>query len=528
MELVQAVLAMMAACVGLAVAARFAGLPYAVALILGGMVLAFVPGLPRIELEPELALTLFLPPLLMASAWRTDWRAFRRNLRAIALLAVGCVIFTTFFMGAVARFLLPELPWSAALALGAILAPPDAVAAAAVLAKLHLPRRVVTVLEGESLVNDATALVLYRLAVGAAAAGSFSAWGAAGSFVLLGAGGVAVGWAVAWASMWLTRRLHDTLLEIALSFLAAFAAYLLAEHAHLSGVMAVVTAGLVMSRGRHETLSARTRLDAVAVWNFAEFVLTSLVFILIGLQLNGILERVGDRGALELAWLALAVSAALIVSRILWVFPATYGPRLIPAVRRADPVPPWRVPMIVSWAGMRGVVSLAVALALPLDFPERDLLVFLAFCAILATLVLQGTTLEWLIKRLGVREAPHPDGIGREEARARHAVAQAMLESVEKRAMDVLYGAVASDLLPEFRDRAGHLHRVKEGGGAAASERAARRDIRLEALAAARRVLLAAFARDEVEEEVLSRVMQELDLEEGRLRGALGGGGPDR
>jgi CPA1 family monovalent cation:H+ antiporter len=438
---------------------------------------------------------------------------------------VGCVIFTTFVMGAVARWLLPELPWSAAFALGAILAPPDAVAAAAVLSRLHLPRRMVTVLEGESLVNDASALVLYRLAVGAAAAGAFSAWGAVGSFVLLGAGGVVVGWAVAWASMWLTRRLRDTLLEIALSFLAAFAAYILAEYVHLSGVMAVVTAGIAMSQGRHATLSARTRLDAVAVWNFAEFVLTSLVFILIGLQLNGILQRVGDRGVGELATLAVAMSAALILSRILWVFPATYLPRLIPAVRRADPFPPWQVPMIISWAGMRGVVSLAVALALPLDFPERDLIVFLAFCAILATLVLQGTTLEWLIRRLGVRATPHPDGIPPEEARARHAVARAMLDSVERRAGDVLYGAIAHDMLPEFRDRARHLKRVSEGGAAAASERAGRRDIRLEALAAARRVLLSAHAAGEMDEEVLREVMQELDLEENRLRSALGAAG---
>jgi CPA1 family monovalent cation:H+ antiporter len=343
--------------------------------------------------------------------------------------------------------------------------------------------------------------------------------------VLLGAGGVAVGWAVAWASMWLTRRLHDTLLEIALSFLAAFASYLLAEHAHLSGVMAVVTTGIVMGRGRHETLSARTRLEAVAVWNFAEFVLTSLVFILIGLQLNGILERVSGRGMGELAWLAGVVSLALIVSRIVWVFPATYLPRLIPAVRRDDPYPPWQVPMIISWAGMRGVVSLAVALALPLGFPERDLIVFLAFCAILATLVLQGTTLEWLIRRLGVREAPHPDGIDRAEAGARHAVARAMLDSVEKRAGDVLYGAIAADMLPEFRDRAAHLHRVSGGGGGAAAERAARRDIRLEALLAARRVLLAEHGKGAMDEEVLNQVTQELDLEEGHLRGALGPGG---
>ena len=304
MEIVEAVLAMLAASVALAVVARLAGLPYAVVLILGGMALAFAPGVPRVVLDPALALALFLPPLLMASAWRTDWGAFRRNLRPILLLAVGCVVFTAFAIGALAKLLLPELPWAAAIALGAILAPPDAVAAAAVLARLKLPARIVTVLEGESLLNDASALVLYRLAVTAAAAGSVSAWGAVGSFALLGGGGVAVGWALAWACNWLMRRLDDTLLEIALSFLAAFASFLLAEALHLSGVMAVVTTGIAMGRARHVTLSARTRLSALAVWQFAEFVLTSLVFILIGLQLNGILERVAARGFWELAGLA--------------------------------------------------------------------------------------------------------------------------------------------------------------------------------------------------------------------------------
>jgi CPA1 family monovalent cation:H+ antiporter len=486
------------------------------------MALAFAPGVPRVELDPELALALFLPPLLMASAWRTDWQAFRRDLSPILLLAVGCVAFTAFAVGALAKLLLPDLPWAAAIALGAILAPPDAVAAAAVLARLKLPPRIVTVLEGESLLNDASALVLYRLAVTAAAAGGFSALGAAGGFVLLGAGGVAVGWALAWACNWLIARLGDTLLEIALSFLAAFASYLLAEHLHLSGVMAVVTTGIVMGRARHRTLSARTRLNAVAVWGFVEFVLTSLVFILIGLQLNGILERVAARGSWELAWLAGAISLGLIASRFLWLMPANWLSRLVPAVRRRESATPWRHVVILGWAGMRGVVSLAAALALPLGFPERDLIVFLAFCAILATLVVQGTTLEWLIRRLGVREAPPPHGILREESVARHVAGQAMLEAVEKRAADVLYGPIASDMLPEFRDRARHLHRVRQGGGAAAAERAARRAVRLEALAAARHVLHRGHEAGEFDEEILNRITQELDLEEGRLRGALG------
>jgi len=522
MEIVQSVLWLMAACIVLAVAARALRLPYAVVLVLAGIALAFAPGVPRVALDPEIALAFFLPPLLMASAWRTDWLAFRRNLRPILLLAVGFVLFSSFAMGWFVRLLVPDMPWAAAIALGAILAPPDAVSAAAVLQRLNLPRRIVTVLEGESLMNDATALVLYRLAVVAAVAGFGSPLAAAGSFVLLGAGGLAVGWGLAWAVLWVMRRLDDTLLETALSFLAAYGAFLLAEALHLSGVMATVTCGIVMGRRAHEALSARTRLEARAVWEFAEFVLTSLVFILIGLQLNAIMAGLEGRGAWELAGLAGAVSLAVILARFLWVFPATYGARLIPAVRRDDPAPPWRHTFVIAWAGMRGVVSLAAALALPLGFPERDLIVFLAFCAILATLVVQGTTLEWVVKRLGVQGAAHADGIAPEEALARHAAARASLAAMEARAADVLYGPMAQDMLGEFRDRAAHRGRVAAGGGAARAERAARRALRLEALEAARRVVMARHATGLLDEEGMAKLTQELDLEEGRLKRVLG------
>ncbi|UPY37634.1 Na+/H+ antiporter [Sediminicoccus sp. KRV36] len=522
METVEAVLALMAACVALAVLARFAGLPYAVVLILAGSVIAFIPGLPQIALDPALALAFFLPPLLQASAYRTDWPAFLRNIRAILLLAVGCVIFTAFLIGLVARLLIPEMPWAAAIALGAILAPPDAVAAAAVLQRLNLPRRIVTVLEGESLVNDASALVIYRVAIAAMAAGSFVPLEAVGSFFLLGLGGIAVGWAVGRATLWAFVRLRDTLLETALSFLAGYAAFLAAEMAHLSGVMAVVTAGIMLGRAQHRVFSARTRLESRAVWQFIEFVLTSLIFILIGLELNDILERLGNRSVWQLAGLAVAVSLALIVSRFMWVFPALWLPRLIRSLAgRASP-PPVAHMVILSWAGMRGVVSLAAALALPLGFPERDLIIFLAFCAILATLVLQGTTLEWMIKRLGLVQPPHPNGIDPEEARARHIAAQAMLEAIRKRASDVLYGPIASDLLAEHADRAAHLERVTQGGGAAAAERAARRAVRLEAIDAARAAILVLQAQGELTEELLTKLGQELDFEENRLRNALG------
>ncbi len=516
MEVVQLVLVLMGACVLLAVLARAAGLPHAVVLILAGMVLAFIPGVPGVTLDPALALAFFLPPLLQASAYRTDWKAFRRDLRPILLLAVGAVLFTAFLMGALARVLVPEMPWAAAIALGAILAPPDAVAAAAVLQRLNLPRRLVTVLEGESLMNDATALVLYRFAIAAVAAGSVAPLEAAGSFLLVAAGGIAAGFLVARGTLWAMARLDDTLLETALSFLACYGAFLAAEALGTSGVMAVVTTGILLGRAQHRVFSARTRLESRVVWQFVEFVLTSLVFILIGLQLKSVLAGLAGRGMMGLAWLAFAISAGLIASRFLWVF----------VVGGAQALLGERTPVaqltVLSWAGMRGVVSLAAAIALPLDFPERELIVFLAFCAILATLVVQGTTLGWVIRRLGLVQPAHADGIDPLEAALRHQAAQAMLGAIEARATDVLYGPMAQDLLAEHRDRAAHLARVARGGGAAAAERAARRALRLEGLEAARAVLRQHHERGDTPEEMLTKLTQELDFEENRLRRALG------
>lgn len=518
MAIVQALLALIAACIGFALLARRARLPYAVVLVLGGMVLAFIPGVPHVDLDPELALAFFLPPLLQASAYRTDWPAFKGNIRPILLLAVGAVLFTALVIGALAKLLVPGLPWAAAIAFGAIVAPPDAVAAAAVLKRLSLPKRLVVVLEGESLVNDASALVLYRLALAAVAAGAFSWFGVGFEFLVLAAGGVAVGFAIGRLTIAAMRRLEDTLLETAASFVACFVSFLGAEALHASGVIAVVTTGLVLGRAQHR-LSARTRRDAVAAWQFIEFVLTSLVFILIGLQLNQILGRLDAYGPLHLALLALAMSAALVLVRFLWVFPVTAIERLIPAIRRQHGAAPWKEAMIVSWAGMRGVVSLAAALALPASFPERDLIVFLAFCAILATLVVQGTTLEWVIRRLGVEEKRRP-GMGVEEAAARTLIAHASLREMERRAEDILAGAIAQDLLPEYRDRVRLLDGINQG--AIAAERAARLELRLHALRAGRARLLRHRKEDGLEEELMARLTEELDLEELRLRRLMG------
>jgi CPA1 family monovalent cation:H+ antiporter len=521
MEIVEATLAMIAACIGFALMARHLNIPYAVILVLGGMALAFVPGLPVVVLDPQIALAFFLPPLLQASAWRTDWRAFRANIRPILLLAVGAVLFTAVCVAVVAKLLIPGLPWAAAVALGAIVAPPDAVAAAAVLARLRIPRRIVTVLEGESLVNDATALVLYRFAIAAVAAGGIAFEEAAGSFVLLAAGGIAIGWGVGRLANWAFPRLRDSLLITAASFIACFGSFFAAEALHLSGVMAVVTTGLVLGQLQHRTLKPESRLAAVAVWRFVDFVLTSLVFILVGLQLRGILERIADHGLAELILLAGALSLTLILSRFIWVFPAIWLPARLATWLRGAPMPPVGHMVVISWAGMRGVVSLAAALALPLDFPERDLLVFLSFCAILATLVLQGTTLEWVIRRWRVEE-PRPKGMTADEAEARRHVAQATLAEIARRAEDMLEGPVARDLLAEYQDKARVFHGVAGGGGHAELE--ARMRIRLAALRAGRAALLAHHGAGAIEDELLQGIEAEHDLEEIRILRMLGVG----
>ena len=523
MELVELLLALIGACIGFALLARRLKLPYAVILVLGGMVLALIPAVPNLELDPEFALAFFLPPLLQVSAYRTDWRAFRSSLRPILLLAVGAVLFTALVIGAVARWLVPELPWPAALALGAIVAPPDAVAAAAVLQRLRLPKRIVTVLEGESLINDASSLVLYKLAVSAAlASGTIGAASGALSFLVLGLGGIVVGWAVGKVALWVLPRLNDIVLETTTGFLAAYASYLAGEALHVSGVMAVVTTGLLFGRAQHTVFSYSARVNSGAVWRFVEFILNSLVFLLIGLQLNQVLERIAGRGMLGLAGIALGIAGALVVSRFLWVFPVGWLPLRIQALRRQDAAPDWRHLTIIGWAGMRGVVSLAAALALPADFPERDLIVFLAFTAILATLVVQGTTLEWLIQRLGVTLPPHPNGIDPEEAEGRRLLAVAALAEIERRIEDPLEGAIAADMVGEFRDRAGHLHRTATNQGAAMAERAARRRIRLAALEASRQQLVAHYQAGLLQEEGLVKLEQELDLEEIRVRQVLG------
>lgn len=413
------VLLLLAFCVGLGMLARYCRMPYPILLVVGGLILSVQPWAPRFELNPDIVLLLFLPPLLYAGAFNTSWKAFRSNIRAISLLAVGLVLFTTTVVAIVAHEFV-GLPWAVAFILGAIVSPPDAVAAMAITQNVKLPKIVTTILEGESLVNDATALVAYRMAVASVIGGAFSLSDAIGKFAIVSVGGIAVGLAGGWLILrmhrWIDKRnLADAKLTIAITLLTPFAVFFPAEHLHVSGVLAVVTAGLWVGHRSETIFRVDWHHEARAVWEMVEFLLNSLIFILIGFQLPYVLEHLGDQYTLvQLASYATVVSLVVVVARLVWVFPGAYVPRWLDRVLFGcrDPYPPWQSVAVVGWTGMRGVVSLAAAMALPLEiskgvpFPGRDIVQFLTFWVIFATLVGQGLTLPALVRWLGVDRQP--------------------------------------------------------------------------------------------------------------------------
>ncbi len=414
-------------------------IPYAILLVLGGLLLGFVPGLPTITLNPELVLVLFLPPLIYSSAWLTSWREFRANLRPILQLSLGLVLVTTIVIAVVAHTI-AGLSWPVAFVLGAVVSPTDAVAASATAQQLGLPRRIVTVIEGESMVNDATGLVVYRFAVAALVMGSFSLWQASLQFVIVSLGGLLIGLVIGWPVAWLHRHLDDAPIEITITLLTPYAAYLLADALQVSGVLAVLSAGLYLSRQSSRFFSSNTRLQANAVWNVLVFLLNGLVFLVIGLQLRSILESIAGHALFTLIWEALLISLAVIAVRIAWVFPAAYLPRLIsPRLRDRDPFPGWRQVAMVAWIGMRGGLSLVAALALPLSlaagqpFTQRDLVIFFTFAVILVTLVGQGLSLVPIIRLLGLER---DSSLEREHALAHLVATRAALARLDELATE--------------------------------------------------------------------------------------------
>ncbi len=527
---VEVVLALLLVVALLTVVARRIGIPYPILMTLGGlalgMVTRLVPNPPSVQLAPGIVFLVFLPPLLFAAAFFTSPRDLRATARPIGLLAVGLVLTTTLIVAVAVHTLAPSVPWAVAFALGAIVSPTDAVATTAIAQRLGLPRRVVTILEGESLVNDATALVAYRLALVAVVSGAFSLGQAAMSFVLVSVGGVAIGLVAGYAIVFIIKRLSDPPVEVLISLLAPFGAWLPAEALGVSGVLSVVTAGIMVGRAAPRILGSDARVLGSGVWQMVIFTLNGLAFILIGLQLPTILDTLAaSRTFEELASWAVIVSVTVIVVRLIWVFPGTWLPRLLSRrVREREESPPVRNVVIVGWAGMRGVVSLAAALALPLNtdsgapFPERDLVIFLTFSVILATLVGQGLTLPWLIRRLGVGDDGSAD---HEELHAREAAVEAALARLDGLAEEWPGHLELIVLLRDKHQHATeHLEHDHESGGVTHDQEQIEHGIIQRAVIDAQRLAVIDLRdRGVISDEALHRVERELDLEELRAEG---------
>ncbi|MGI4834189.1 MAG: Na+/H+ antiporter [Janthinobacterium lividum] len=420
------IILMLALLVALSAAAPRLKVPYPILLVVAGGLLALVPGLPAFKLEPDLIFLIFLPPLLYTESYQMSWHEFKANLRPISLLAVGLVLITMLGVAVLAHHFIPGFSWALGFVLGAIVSPPDALAATAATKGLGLPRRVLVILDGEGLVNDASALIAYRYAVAAVVTGVFGLWDASWHFGLVAGGGAALGVAVGYAAVRLQNWLRDATLITALTVLLPFGVYLAAERLAVSGVLGVVALGLMLSRRSHDIYDNQTRLLKHSFWNVVSFLLNGLVFIIIGLELREVLAGLGPGSFWPVLGYGLLVSAAAIVIRIGWVFPSAYLSRLL--ARRlgrqgANEPLDWRPLLVTSWAGVRGVMSLATALALPLVvrggalFPQRNVILFITFTVIFVTLILQGLTLPWLVRRLGVQEDPNARAAEEQELR---------------------------------------------------------------------------------------------------------------
>ena len=513
----------------LAQLARVLGVPYPVFLVLGGLLIGFVPGLPTVEISPEIIFLVFLPPLLSYAAFFSSPRDLRRHLGSLLALAIGLVLFTTLAIALIAHALI-GLPWAAAFVLGAILAPTDPVAAEAIFRRLGVPGRVSTIVGGESLVNDGTGLVAYRLAVAAVLTGAFSLWEAGLDFLLVGGGGIILGLILARIVLRWWKRVREPPIFIALSLLTPYAVYVLAEEVlHVSGILAVVSYGLY--RGwRDPSLfpDASTRIQNISFWNMLVFLLESLLFVLVGQQLPAILEGLSEYSVAQVLIYAALVYATLVGARFFWFFTTPYlHPVFDRLLRNRYLRAPWQERLVMVWSGMRGAVSLAAALAVPLitdtgdAFPGRDLILFLTFSAILATLVLQGLTLGPLIGWLRLEGDEEAETLA--ELKARLEGAHAALERLEQLRKEELVTPSAEERMREYNEE--RIRRYESGlqqGGTTqeyTESSSTWRNWRRELLAAEREAIISLRDRGEISPEVMRRVQRDLDLEESRIGG---------
>jgi CPA1 family monovalent cation:H+ antiporter len=520
----QIFLILLAVLAGTTLLARRTNIAPAILLLLSGIVLAFVPGMPHIELPPELVLLLVLPPLIYSAAVAMSWREFKFNLRVIFLLSVGCVIFTAFMVAAATHYLI-GLPWSVGFLLGAIVAPPDVVAPLAIARKLGLPRRILVVLEGEGLANDATALILYRFAVAAIATGMFSLPVATGTFFAIVACEIAFGIGIGWLSLRARHYARDPQVEIALSLLTPYVAYWIPEHLGGSGVIATVACGLYVSWNGPLLISAATRLQGIFFWDLVIFMTEGLLFLLTGFQMRSVLEKSKAFPLQEIVVATALVIAIVVVARFAWVYPATYLPRLLSKrLRERDPYPSWRTVFVIAFTGVRGAVSLAAALALPYalangdPFPYRDLILFVTFSLILVTLVGTGLGLPPVVRWLGLASVGRSEHVAEHEAEIearREALAKA-LESLDAMTDDrELSDEVVKLLRARHETRANQLPEsldVEEHDASALGTELTRELIGVE------RQFIHALLRDgKITDETRRRIERDLDLEEASL-----------
>ncbi|PWT92069.1 MAG: Na+/H+ antiporter [Proteobacteria bacterium] len=509
---------------GTALVARRFNIAPAILLMLAGVGLAFVPGMPRVELPPELVLLLVLPPLIYSASVAMSWREFRNNLRPIVLLAVGAVIFTAAMVATAAHYLI-GMPWTVGFLLGAIVAPPDVVAPLAIARKLHMPRRILVVLEGEGLANDATALILYRFALAAIMTGSFSLPLATGEFFLIIAGEVAYGIGIGWLSLRARKRARDPQVEITLSLITPYIAYWLPEHVGGSGVIATVACGLYVSWNGPLWISSATRLQGIFFWDLVIYLIEGVLFLLTGFQMRALYEKSKAFPLDEILIATGVVVVILVIARFAWLYPATYLPRILSkSLRQRDPSPPWQWVFTLAFTGVRGAVSLATALALPFvlpsgeAFPYRDLILFVAFGVIFVTLVGVGLGLPKLVRWLGVAEAGRSEHVAEHEAEiaARRQALDATLRSLDA----LVAGKELSDEVVSLL-RARHDIRVNQLpcslDPASLDVSTAGTTLTRELITAERRFIHELLRDGKITDEARRRIERDLDLEEASL-----------
>jgi monovalent cation/hydrogen antiporter len=525
-QTIQILVLLLVVVASVAVVAGRLKIPPAILMVLAGLALALVPGLPLIELSPELVLLLVLPPVIYFSGLMMSWREFRFNLRPISLLAVGCVLFTTVAVAAATHWLL-GLAWPVGFVLGAIVSPPDAMAPLSIARRMHLPRRLLVILEGEGLANDATALIVYRFAVAAVSLGAFSFGRAVGMFAAIVVGEIVWGIGVGWLMLRLRRWVNDPRIEITLSILTPFLAFWPPDYLGGSGVLATVTAGLYVSWNGPRLISAATRLQGIFFWDFFIYVIESMVFLITGLQARPLITRIGDYSMSELAISAAVVSVVVITARFVWIYPATYLPRwLIPALKHNDPSPPWQGPFVLAFTGVRGIVSLAAALAIPFaiangePFPDRDLILFLTFAVILVTLVGQGLMLPSVISALGLAQAGRGERQAdrAEEHTARRQAIEAAVERLDQIAAERhLSEEIVQPLRSAHCVRLNHIKNRSDGDAAHRKLTELHDQIESLLLAAERQKINELFRNGKLKDEARRRVERELDMREASL-----------